>query len=107
MAGKPEIEHIDERNKYIAAQNKKEKSPNWDSREASLKNHVMGQRMQGWPFNEGIPKNRQGSFQVILSDGQIATATIDLSTQYQAEGIQWKTKGQTWDKQQVAAWKET
>ena len=106
MAGKPEADFIDKRNKYLATEKAKEKSPNWDKHEESLKAKTTGQQLQGWPFNEGIPKNRMSSFNIILSDGQIATATVDLTTQYCAEGIQWKTKGNTWNKQQVAAWKE-
>jgi hypothetical protein len=62
--------------------------------------------MEGWPFDEGFPKNRCGNFKVILMNGETASATIDLSTQYRNEGIKWKIKGQTWDKQQVAAWME-
>lgn len=82
-----------------------QKSPNWDNRQT-----ITSSVTEGFPFNEGWPQCGPGDnkvFELITRDGQRHIAQVDLSTQYRAEGKQWRTlSGQIIDKYNVLAWRE-
>ena len=87
--------------------NSAEKSPHWDEISSKAKKLTVSQSLEGFPFNEDLPKNKEGFFEIILRDGSCLLAHLDLSTQYRAEGIQWidNRDGTTWPRSLVAAWK--
>ena len=84
-------------------------SPNWDK----YKDYKGGVFMiQGFPFNEGWPPEDSCDkiYEIILRDGVGLIkhdARVDYSTQYRAEGLQWRTtRGEVFDKHCVVAWKQ-
>ena len=80
-----------------------QQSKNWEQRNAIA---FQGVRFQGFPFMEGLPKNRMGTYEIILADGERAQAMLDLSTQYRAEGIQWRTlDGRIFHPHVIACWR--
>ena len=82
-------------------------SPNWETRSALQALLLRGQLIPGFPFTEGIPRENQleGRFEVIFRDGERCDARLDLSTQYRAEGIQWRTSHGIFPKTVVACWR--
>jgi hypothetical protein len=60
--------------------------------------------MSGSIFDEGFPIARDEEYTIVLGNGRRLTATLDLSRQYGAEGIQWRTNEGTFHKFVVAAW---
>lgn len=85
----------------------KQQSQSWEK----YRDNHDGQ-IRGFPFNEGFPTggpfgNVRKWYELILETGQRVRAQVDFSTQYRAEGLQWRTEaGKTLDKHVVAAWKE-
>lgn len=83
-----------------------EKSKSWDVIFEKRKRLAPSQCLPGFPFNEGFPKDREAQCDIILNDGTLHKATLNLETQYRAEGIQWKdSTSETWPKTLVAAWR--
>lgn len=82
-----------------------QKSPNWDNRK-----NVTGFVRDGYPFNEGWPQcgpSDDKLFTVITRDGTRHTAYVDFTTQYRAEGLQWrKLNRESICKEVVVAWQE-
>ncbi len=82
-----------------------QKSPNWDNRK-----NITGFLREGYPFDEGWPQcgpTDDKVFELITRDGQRYDARVDFSTQYRAEGKQWRTlSGETIYKIVVIAWRE-
>ncbi|HCC83938.1 TPA: hypothetical protein DEP96_03750 [Candidatus Uhrbacteria bacterium] len=62
------------------------------------------ERIPGFPYNEGLPVARDEEYVIILGDGRRLAATLDLSTQYRTEGIQWATSEGIFPQFSVAAW---
>jgi hypothetical protein len=83
-------------------------SPKWDEMSAKVKCLPIGETLPGFPFQEKIPQDdEQAIYEIILRDGSIIKAMVDLTTQYRAEGIQWKQlHGINYDKYMVAAWRK-
>lgn len=82
-----------------------QKSPNWDSRQ-NISQFVE----EGFPFDEGWPECGPGDdkvFELVTRDGQRHDARVDFSTQYRAEGLQWRTLSrEVIYKHVVIAWRE-
>ena len=82
-----------------------QKSLNWDRR-----HHITWFVRKGFPFDEGWPKCGPGDnkvFELITRDGQRHDACVDFSTQYRAEGLQWRSlTGEPISKGVVIAWRE-
>lgn len=62
------------------------KSRNWEKHK-----DADGPVKDGFPFSEGFPKQPIGRvFHIVANDGTHYLAEVDLTTQYRAEGKQWK-----------------
>lgn len=84
-----------------------EKSLSWDTAFQAKEHLLPGQLLPGFPFKEGFPKNTDGQFEIILQDGSLEKARVDLGTQYRSEGLKWRTsENTTYDKHVVVAWRE-
>ncbi len=63
------------------------KSKNWDK----FKNTTTFVQ-DGFPFDEGFPPLAMGrAYHIVTRDGTHYLAEVDFSTQYRAEGKEWKT----------------
>lgn len=79
-----------------------EQSPHASERYAL---HLLGNnRLPGFPFAERLPVHRFDEYIIILADGCCLVASLDLSRQYGAEGIQWYAVGATYPQSSIAAW---
>jgi hypothetical protein len=84
-----------------------EQSINWDK-------YCESSRFieEGFPFDEGFPKNCGPTddkiYQLIARTGERYLAEVDFSTQYRAEGLNWKRldRGTNYDKGLIVAWRE-
>ena len=94
-----------------------DKSPNWNKYDVTdLQKYCDNNGMiNGYPFDEGFPDMAVGvTYALILRNGERTYATVDFSTQYKSEGLQWKAqtstriynKGNSIDRCVVAAWQE-
>lgn len=82
-------------------------SSNWNTALQEREHLIPGQLFLGFPFKEGFPKNTAGQFEIILQDGSLEKARVDLDTQYRSEGVRWRTsENATYDKHVVVAWRE-
>ncbi len=78
-------------------------SPNWKNR--SQLEFLPSERIPGFPYDEPWPPQRGVVYEIVLSDGSRLEATLDLSRQYSAEGIQWSTRAGIFPKSAVACWR--
>ncbi len=82
-----------------------EVSPNWNRAMQTKERLLPGMMILGFPFNEGFPKDIEKSCFLLLRDGRIEIARVDISDQYRSEGIAWRTQsGDRIDKHVVAGW---
>ena len=83
----------------------KQKSLHWDERQHTTSKIKAGAE----PFDEGWPRGRDPTteFTLITWHGERVVARLDLSQQYKADGISWRTlSGECFHKHQVIAWCE-
>lgn len=95
-----------------------EKSPNWDEflikakcllqRSQIFGRPLQGHQIPGYPFRQDLPEcDLFGEYEIILPTGEILRATVDYSTQYRAEGINWRLmNGKFVDRYSVVAWRK-
>lgn len=87
----------------------KQQSKNWEKYK-DISSFVA----EGFPFDEGFPKggpfgNADKIYEIILRNGTKVDAQVDYSTQYRAEGLNWRCLEGTFssvDRFIVLAWKE-
>ncbi len=85
------------------------KSLNWDTVEKASQALMPGERLPGFPFNEGFPTMYVGqNYEIILVSGERFIARVDAAREFMSEGLEWKpvAGGANYERTVVAAWKK-
>lgn len=70
-----------------------EESPHWSERQKYVGVDTRDALPDQFPYNEGYPRTRAergATYEILLTDGKVLKARVDLSTQYRAEGPTWE-----------------